>query len=84
MRCEINENCHLKFLSHIFLKCCSHLSLFPLQSKSDIRKIQGTTCNEDCCCFSNVFVISGFHTGGGGTPLMKGVGMLIGNFELNP
>ena len=64
MRCEINENCHLKFLSHICLKCCSHLSLFPLQSKPDIRKIQGTTCNEDCCCFSNVFVISGFHTGG--------------------
>ena len=61
MHCEINENCHLKFLSHIFLKCCSHLSLFPLQSKSDIRKIQGTTCNEDCCCFSNVFVISGFQ-----------------------
>ena len=21
---------------------------------------------------------------GGGTPLMKGVGMLVGNFELNP
>ena len=59
MYCEINENCHLKFLSHFFLKCCSHRSLFPLQSKSDIRKIQGTTCNEDYCCFSNVFVISG-------------------------
>ena len=23
-------------------------------------------------------------TGGGGTPHMKGVGMLVGNFELNP
>ena len=26
-----------------------------------------------------------FHAGGeGGTPHMKGVGMLVGNFELNP
>ena len=32
---------------------------------------------------SNAFVISEFHAGGG-TPLMKGVGMLVGNFELNP
>ena len=24
------------------------------------------------------------HLGGGGTPHMKGVGMLVGNFELNP
>ena len=66
MRREINENGQLKFLSHFFLKHCSHLrlQLLPLQSNSDIRKIQGTTCNEDCCCFSNVFVISGFHAGG--------------------
>ena len=25
-----------------------------------------------------------FEAGGGGTPHMKGVGMLVGNFELNP
>jgi len=61
MHCEINENCHLKFLSHIFLKYCNHLSLHLLQSNSDIRKIQGTKCNEDCYCFSNIFVISGFQ-----------------------
>ena len=26
----------------------------------------------------------GVQPGGGGTPHMKGVGMLVGNFELNP
>ena len=26
----------------------------------------------------------GFDPGGGGTPRMKGLGMLVGNFELNP
>ena len=26
----------------------------------------------------------GWAGGGGGTPHMKGVGMLVGNFELNP
>ena len=33
--------------------------LHPLQSNSDIKKFQGTKCNEDCYCFSNV--ISGFQ-----------------------
>ena len=56
MHCEINQNCRFKFF-----KYCNHLSLHPLQSNSDIRKIQGTKCNEGCYCFSDVFVISGFQ-----------------------
>ena len=59
MHCEINENCRLKLLSHIFF--CNHLRLHPLQSNSDIRKIQRTKCSENCYCFSNIFIISGFQ-----------------------
>ena len=29
-------------------------------------------------------MVARFNPGGGGTPHMKGVGMLVGNFELNP
>ena len=32
----------------------------------------------------NYFVQDMERGGGGGTPHMKGVGMLVGNFELNP
>ena len=49
----------LKIIESYFF--CNHLRLHPLQSNSDIRKIQGSKCSENCYCFSNIFIISGFQ-----------------------